>query len=764
MKNRKTILAVAVILLIGSASAVTFPAPEYDLDLSGATHVAAAVDNSGHVYYYTDTGEFTKLDETGSQLYTTTIGNGGDDKIRVKYSQADNRVYVLDDNSGNLYSVYPSNGSTEWTYTNGNGIQGIAVEHPNYIGVATDGGGLDIINKDGSFSCNYNNGNDFFFTVTTDGSTFFTSSYGMIEVDTSCTELSTGSQDLKESLKYDPDSGYLYGMDVPIIFDKSFTEINSYSVSGFDLQQINIDGSPYIVVAEFGNPLSLRTWTALTEEDTDALVDGDTYQRVEKSPNDNLLVATERNARVKLYAFEALTNPPVVQSVNTEPDPVIKADQVNVTADVTDPDNSPSNLTVNLEVLEDGTPIVSNQSMTYNGSVFKYENAFTAQYADYEINVYAEDPDNETDQGSTSFTVSNNDPVITGFKTYPNQPDVTTNVDVNVTGYDLEDNNSALSVTLDVVEDGSLILNNVTIPYDAANNWWYDDKVFKAKENSAYNLTAYLTDSDGGVDASSKDFVVTDNKPTITNTKFTPSTFEWGDTVQVSSEVTDDVNLTNATYRVDAGASTVIGNTTIYDPADNGDLIDIVDSFNVNYQERTFTFQVWAYDSKGQLTTDSASYYVTNQPPQINDAFFSPTPANWFINRTVDVYADVTDDRNVTEVVATARIDGSPLATNQSLTDPDGNDVYFVNDLFTLQDSGNYSVTVYASDDFTTVSTEISNIFTTDYPGIASLEVTGTVESSRTENYGFFLQVFGYVLIVMVIIFSLIGGLFLAKP
>lgn len=100
---------------------------------------------------------------------------------------------------------------------------------------------------------------------------------------------------------------------------------------------------------------------------------------------------------------------PSINSISTDPESanLNKGDSVSISSNITDNLDSPSNLSVNATVKKEGLIVVKNQSMTYNGSKFVLNDAFSAdEYETYDIVIHAEDTDNRNSKREDNVSIS----------------------------------------------------------------------------------------------------------------------------------------------------------------------------------------------------------------------------------------------------------------------------------------------------------------------------------------------------------------------
>jgi len=126
----------------------------------------------------------------------------------------------------------------------------------------------------------------------------------------------------------------------------------------------------------------------------------------------------------------APNNPPTINSNATEPTNPTLNDDINVTANVTDPDGD-AIANVSATVLEDGVQIADVPMPATTGDLFKAVDAFTADEANvwYNITITAEDSNGATSTSEITFRIEDNAPSITindpESKTYNSAPPYT---------------------------------------------------------------------------------------------------------------------------------------------------------------------------------------------------------------------------------------------------------------------------------------------------------------------------------------------------
>jgi hypothetical protein len=105
-----------------------------------------------------------------------------------------------------------------------------------------------------------------------------------------------------------------------------------------------------------------------------------------------------------------LTDPPVIVSVDTDPDSPIVGQTVTITVVVSDDDTPLDTLTVKVEIKNPNGDVLGNYTMQHQGSgTFTYSSSFDLE-GTYTFTVWAIDPDNNADSEPGSFTMNPESP------------------------------------------------------------------------------------------------------------------------------------------------------------------------------------------------------------------------------------------------------------------------------------------------------------------------------------------------------------------
>ena len=171
---------------------------------------------------------------------------------------------------------------------------------------------------------------------------------------------------------------------------------------------------------------------------------------------------------------------------------------------------------------------------------------------------------------------------------------------------------------VDFLVDGLFVTNDTTAPFGGT--------VPVTLPPGTYRLTARATDATGAqVTSVPITFIVTTNAPptlALTNSysgTITGLTFLVGTPINIQASYTDDDTITNIEWRVDGSSylTNRINNTQIY----------------INPTEGMHTFSGIASDTRGQQTTASLTFTITN-PPSPQFTVLQPNGDNWYYYAT----------------------------------------------------------------------------------------------------------------------------------
>ena len=204
--------------------------------------------------------------------------------------------------------------------------------------------------------------------------------------------------------------------------------------------------------------------------------------------------ASSQNTTTNVFIMNSA---PVVHQVNVQPDPAEPGDTLNITANVTDVNGVPYDISNVTAVVDMGTP--SDQSddvsvpLSYNSTSKLYENKtyslpINAPFGVYTVNVTAIDKHGQSDSNTTTFNVTDlTNPTIQWVNATPNpvDPGNTINITAKVT-----DNVGVDTVVVEI--NGQ----NYTMNY-SGNDIYYYDGFDTFIEAGTYNYTVYANDTYG---------------------------------------------------------------------------------------------------------------------------------------------------------------------------------------------------------------------------------------------------------------------------
>jgi len=314
------------------------------------------------------------------------------------------------------------------------------------------------------------------------------------------------------------------------------------------------------------------------------------------------------------------------------------------------------------------------------------------------LNIYDLGITNETDYVSTNTT--NGTVEIDGIPpeftdNSPAQGYTGDSYTFNVTVTDNTDSASNLTVYVDWTHGGSSDNNTMT---HMGSNFFEKTITLNLTSISDLSYNFYANDSYGNGNETTTDAAsVSDNDPpTITNILATPSPQEIGGYVNITAEVTDNIDVGNVSL-----------NITYPDSSYENFSITSNVSANIYYCNQTYSqydyhyYLIWANDEYGNAATSSSnSFFIGDySPPSISGISIttsSPLDTNpsygW-----VNITCTVEDNLAVSQV--TLNITNPGGSFNNISMNVSGSENYYSNESGTFSQYGNYTYLIWSIDD-----------------------------------------------------------------
>ena len=254
----------------------------------------------------------------------------------------------------------------------------------------------------------------------------------------------------------------------------------------------------------------------------------------------------------------------------------------------------------------------------------------------YVITLYA------TNNISASATITTNVTTILPLPTNPSWGSIT---GAHATGFTINWNDSLYEYNY------RYILSNAANGTIISNLLLNADTVLSAQSgldtNTIYYMKLYATNNAGVSATIITNFDTTG--PVITAMQPNGITVS-GISVSVSANISDDISVVTAQYRIDGGSWLSLTRTG--GTAQNGTWTAIWNSTVVN--DATHTLYIRAWDNSGLCNTNNASFTTHNNNPPVVVSIIQPAPGTYTGNVTIQAY--ITDDTSV--LSAQYRVDG----------------------------------------------------------------------------------------------------------
>lgn len=372
--------------------------------------------------------------------------------------------------------------------------------------------------------------------------------------------------------------------------------------------------------------------------------------------------------------------PPEIGNPSDFPDPQENGDYVNISVVVTD-DVNVTIVKVNI-TYPDGS--WQNFSMTNGTGDLWYFNTTYDAIGLYSYVIWARDLKNWNSSTPHNFLIRDTDgPFLNNLIDAP----------------DPQENGDSVTITVDVTDDVSVdtVWINITYPHGSTTNvsmlpgtgdqWYYTNSF---DELGDYSYIIYANDtSDNRDSAGPGTFRIRDTTPPeVKNPNETPDPQEMGRNVNITVEITDDIDVDevwiNITYP--DGSSTNV--TMTYGGGD-------IWYHNTTYNDPGLhTYIVWTNDTSNNWESSGMSTFLMEdrEPPELDNVGIIPGTQEF--GEHVNITVDVTDNIQVDEVwIKITYPDGS--STNLSMNPSSGDQWYFISSFTAL---GDFPITIWAKD------------------------------------------------------------------
>lgn len=214
-----------------------------------------------------------------------------------------------------------------------------------------------------------------------------------------------------------------------------------------------------------------------------------------------------------------------------------------------------------------------------------------------------------------------------------------------------------------------------------------------------------------------------EDPPTFNTNATEPPVIDFGDTVNLTANVTDpDGNLDTVWAQVEENGTVIVSNETLTDN-DGDDVFNLTDAFTVDETDVWYNTTFYANDTDGELSVARNNQFISDDPPTIT--FNSPANTTFFDYDTT-LNATIEDDLS-TNVTAWLFINGGNVSQVENRTVP-----YFLVNTTRL-DLGQHNFTVIAQDEANQNNTA-SRFFTIDdykiFPANGVNQTTETVNET----------------------------------
>ncbi len=413
------------------------------------------------------------------------------------------------------------------------------------------------------------------------------------------------------------------------------------------------------------------------------------------------------NTESGTFDVEDTTNPSVTNL--QAPGTLELGDYINISADVED------NFAVDLVLIELEYPDSSRINYTtVIGSSYYNDTISPGQLGTYTYRIYANDSSgNLNNTEYSTFSVEDTTPPsVTGLSEIPDP--------VNVSGYI---NISSLITDLSGVD---IVIIEVEFPDSSRYNYttlisgntYYNDTV-NATQLGEYTYIIYANDSLGNLNNTESSLFNAleeedTEKPKVTSLQENPDPVELGNYIDISLNVTDNVEVGYVIIEIEYPDSSRENFTAISETQ------DIYHNGTINStQLGSHTYRIYANDTSGNLNdTGSGTFSVEDTTsPSVTSLQANPDPAE--IYNFINLSATVTDSGTIDKVLIEVE---EPDITRTNYTTAKAGDVFY-NDTINTTHLGSHTYRIYTND-------TVGNLNNTEYSTFAVEDTTPPLVTS----------------------------------
>ncbi|MFQ5838827.1 MAG: PKD domain-containing protein [Thermoplasmata archaeon] len=280
-----------------------------------------------------------------------------------------------------------------------------------------------------------------------------------------------------------------------------------------------------------------------------------------------------------------------------------------------------------------------------------------------------------------NVTTDTTPPNVTDVWASPDPQEVFEDVTISA---NITENSRLVGVSVNITDPAGTVLGNFTMTSVDKDPYTYTSSF---DQLGLFNFTVWAEDDSGFVDSLAGNFTVHDTTSPVPGTPTAePSPQEVGQTVQFSTEVTDNFMVDAVTIAVYDPDGNLVGNFTMT-------LVDGNYTYSDSFNELgTFSYTIWATDTSGNYASIAGEFVVQDSTPPVADAG-EAIAATIGDEVTLDASGS-TDNHRIVNYTWTFQVG------DQTVT------LYGSKPKYTFTESGTYTITL-------TVQDEAGNIDTT---------------------------------------------------
>jgi parallel beta-helix repeat protein len=228
--------------------------------------------------------------------------------------------------------------------------------------------------------------------------------------------------------------------------------------------------------------------------------------------------------------------------------------------------------------------------------------------------------------------------IVGDVKAEPNPQEIYNNVNIST---NLMHSHTISGVLVNITDNNGVNLGNFSMNYYSANDEYYYNSTYL--ELGTYSFMIYVEDITGNWTSSSGSFFIRDaTKPTISNLQY-PTTQEVYNEVNISAEISDNYELTEAWINITLPNNEWINNALIKGP---GETYHYSQSYDILGPH---SFSIWVKDSADNWGNVSGLFVIKDTTqPAIADPNVMPSPQE--IHERVNITASINDNYQLSEV------------------------------------------------------------------------------------------------------------------